>query len=167
MSSTARVKIKSIFNRINQSLKDAADPENITPVAQYTIDLVVKRARLGYGVDSDFSDKFLFPSLSPGYIKSRQKFSGLSDTTSSRKSNVTRTGQMLASVQIIRKKTGEVVIGPTGTRKEGNLTNQKLAGYLAEKGRPWMFVSRLEYNQILRFYRKTFGDLLGKQGLLR
>lgn len=167
MSSKPQIKIRSIFSRINKSMKDAADPLNILPTAQFTIDLIVKRARLGYGVDHDEGDKFTFPSLSANYRAFRARYSGLSGTTSPNKSNITLTGQLLDSIDVIRKKDGEIVIGPTGTRSGSSLTNKKLAGYLADQGRPFMFVSRLEYQQILRFYRKTFGDLLGKQGLLR
>lgn len=166
-SSPARIKIKQITARINQSLKDAAKAENMIPTAQFAIDTIVKRARLGYGVAEDEGEKFKFPSLSPSYQKFRSKFHGLSDTTSPSKSNITLTGQLLDSVQIITKRDGEIVMGPAGVRRDGKLSNKTLAGYPADKGRPFMFISKLEYQQVLRFYRKTFGDLLDKQGLLR
>lgn len=165
-SSPAQIAIKKIFARLNQVLKDAVDPINIVPVAQFTIDLIVKRARLGYGVSEDQGDKFQFPGLSSKYKKYRTKFPDLSDTTSPTKSNITLTGQLLDSVQIVTQRTGQIIISPVGVRRDGKLDNKVLAGYLAEKGRPFMYVSSLEYNQILRFYRKTFGDLLDKQTLL-
>ena len=93
--------------------------------------------------------------------------SQLDSSTTKKKSNLTRTGEMLNSIRAKYKSAGTIIVTPTGSR------NIKVAGYNAEEvfykttgytkpARVFNRVSRLEFQQILRFYRKTFGDLIKK-----
>ena len=159
--------INSIFKRISDAISEAVKPKSIDPTARFTIDIVVKRTRLGYGVSKQFGQKEKLKKLSKKYIQKRETFRGLDSLTRPRTSNLTLTGQMLKSMDVIRAPGGGVAIGPTGNRTDSKSNNAQIAGYQEKQGRTFNRVSYLEFNQILRFYRRTFGDLLGKKKLLR
>lgn len=150
---------------ITKTVREAADKVAMTKLADFATTLIVKRTRLGYGVDRQFGNKDRLEKLSDKYIKVRKK-SKLNALTRPTKSNLTRTGQMLASMKGKFKGRGLIVIEPTGSRDDG-LTNLEVAEFAHEGSstrpkRPFNRVSALEFQQILRFYRKTFGDLIKK-----
>jgi len=156
-----------IMDRIRKATEDAGKASVMKATGDFTVGLIVKRTRLGYGVAKDFGSKASLKKLSEPYKESRKKFKGLSPTTTAGKSNLTRTGQMLQSVKTLRTQNGRVAIGPSGTRRGSSLTNAEVAGYQEDQGRPFNRVSELEYKQVLRFYRRQFGDLLKKRKLIR
>ena len=165
-----KLAINGIIKRINAALIESIKPRELEPVAQFAIDIIVKRTRLGYGVSRNYGFKDKLKGLSKNYVKYRGRVS-LADLTTPRKSNLTLTGQMLNSMKVISAVPGKVEIGPTGTRrKRGNEektpTNAAVAAYQEEQGRTFNRMSIYEIQQLLRFYRRTFGDLLGKKKLL-
>jgi len=160
------VQIDKITDKIQALLKDAKGPKVSRPLVEEAINLIVKRTRLGYGVKREFGTKEKLRRLSPKYIVTRSKSRRLDSTTSARKSNLTFTGQMLRSVQVIQAKDGKIVIGPKGYRDDGK-QNEKIAGYQVDQGRAFMNVSKLEFQQLLRFYRLQFTDLRRKLGLIK
>lgn len=171
LTNQQKTNISKIFKKINSALVDAIKPRELEPVARFAIDIIVKRTRLGYGVSAQFGAKSPLKKLSTRYVERRRRF-GLDNLTAPKKSNLTLTGQMLQSMDIIKAQPGTVVIGPTGNRTPiGNekkvTTNAAVAFYQEKQGRVFNRVSLLEYQQILRFYRRTFGDLLNKKHLLR
>lgn len=168
--SKASNQIDKIMKRLSSAVKEAVDRKSMADVGKFTVDLIVKRTRLGYGVSKNFSEKQKLAALSKKYILTRRDFPRLSPTTTPRKSNLTRTGQMLESLKFKYTGPGAISIEPTGTRDDGR-TNAQIAQYNAEggKGRPKRIfnrISRLEFNQAVRFYRKTFGDLLRRRNLI-
>lgn len=158
--------LRNVMRRIEQSIDEAIQPQHMIPVAEHAVDLIVKRTRLGYGVDRQFGSKQALKRLSDPYKEFRKRFSGLSDATSPGKSNLTLTGQMLDSVKVIRATKGKIHFGPTGNRSDG-LSNMQVAKYQERQGRVFNRISQLEYNQTLRFYRREFGDLLRKRRLIK
>lgn len=157
--------VKKLEKTVAESIKKAA----LVDVGVFARDLIVKRTRLQYGVKKDFGKKEKLAKLSPNYIKRRKMFEGLSENTRPTRSNLTFTGQMLDSI-VSTAKTGIIEIKPTGRRNDGK-RNADIARYNEEggKGRPkriFMRISQLEFNQIVRFYRKTFGDLLRKRKVI-
>jgi hypothetical protein len=53
-------------------------------------------------------------------------------------------------------------------KHQGGESNANIVRYLSEdRGRTFMNVSQLEFKQLVRLYRKTFGDLLKKERLIR
>jgi hypothetical protein len=73
---------------------------------------------------------------------------------------------MLASMKSFTPRDGTIEIRPTGKRDDG-YTNEDIAEFnaIGGKNRPprvFNFVSNNEYFQIIRFYRRTFTDLLKK-----
>lgn len=166
MAKSLAIQFKAITDRLKRAVAtDAIQPGPMKALGEFTANLIVKRTRVGYGVDRNQGEKQRLKALSNRYIEHRKQ-SSLSSTTNAKKSNLTFTGQMLESVKVIRASNGKILIGPTGTRRDGQ-TNTEIALVNANRGRAFNNVSRLEFNQILRFYRKTFGDLARKKRLIR
>ncbi len=167
MTSRSIRSLKTITDKIKKTVAQAVKRTELTTVARFTIDLIVKRTRLGYGVDKQFGVKSRLKPLSRNYVKYRERYPGLSPTTTPKRSNLSLTGQMLNSMDIIRASDGKITFGPTGSRTGSFLTNLKVAEYQENQGRVFNRISALEFNQVLRFYRKQFGDLLKKRDLIR
>lgn len=165
--SKATLAIKSIINRISKTLDDIIAPPEMKDLGDYALTLIVKRTLLGYGVDENYGTKQKLKPLTPGYVKSRLKFQKLSSKTTAKKSNLTRTGQLLDSMDVKVNKRGQLFIQPTGRRFDSTESNVKIAEYQSIQGRTFNKVSELEFKQLLRYYRKTFGDLLNRKRLLR
>jgi hypothetical protein len=159
----AAIQFSKIVKSLKKVLDDSIKASAMTPTSKFAADLVVKRTRLGYGVDKNMGAKEKFAKLSPNYVKQRKMFAGLDGSTRPNKSNLTRTGQMLASIQP-KVVSGQIIIKPTGAHK-GGFSNEQLAKWNEDgsRNRPrriFLNISELEFNQIKRFYRKTFGDLV-------
>jgi hypothetical protein len=154
------------MKQISEELVKPGNIGKLREIGELAVSLIVKRTRLGYGVNRNGSKRFRLAALSEGYVKQRKK-GGLSSFTRPKKSNLTRTGQMLESVKVIKASRGVITIGPEGRRNDGK-TNDDVAIWNANrKGRSFIFISDNEYNQLRRAYRKAFGDLLKKKRLLR
>ena len=167
--------LRNVMSRIKQSTDQVASAKELIATGEYAVGLIVKRTRLGYGVDVQFGKKTKLKALSPKYKEFRKESPDLSSTTTVGKSNLTLSGQMLDSVKIIRSQNGRVAFGPTGTRRAlksqfiaglEETSNLVIAGYQELQGRPFNRVSQLEFKQVLRFYRRQFGDLLKKRRLI-
>jgi hypothetical protein len=86
-----------------------------------------------------------------GYIGQReadQRMGRLSDQTTPATSNLTRTGQLLDSVQVRSVAQNSVRVGPEGERSGGKLTNEELAGYVTQAGRPFNHLSKTELKRV-------------------
>lgn len=167
MSKSLSFQLDKILARVKTVIeKDARQPAVMKGIGEFAVNLIVKRTRLGYGVDRPMGSKAKLRSLSPNYIKARKASARLSGTTSARKSNLTFSGEMLESVKVIKISRGVISIAPTGVHKGGE-KNAAIALYNARRGRTFLNISELEFRQLLRFYRKTFGDLVKKRRLLR
>lgn len=158
--------LEEIVKNLKESVNEARRPDIFRNLAKFSIDIIVKRTRLGYGVDKFLEPKSKLRPLADSYVKQRRK-TKLNALTSAKKSNLTRTGQMLDSIKILSVSQKSAVIGPTGSRSDSSSTNEQIVAYNAEKGRVFLNLSDLEYAQVFREYRRTFGDLLKKRGLLK
>jgi hypothetical protein len=176
--SKARLQLAAIIKKIEKAVDDNLNVEALGQLGVEAVNIVRKRTRLGYGVKKEFGQREKLADLSPRYVESRKMFAGLAAYTSPKKSNLTRTGQMLESLGVtVRGST--VIIRPEGTRTDG-LRNEDVARWNQEgaigqrrDGSLWVRPERVflnisgnEYNKLLRFYRKTFGDLLRKRRVL-
>lgn len=182
---SVKVDVKRFTDKIEKLLGESVSARLMRPVAQELAKIIVKRTRLGYGVSSDLAEKSKLKASGPGgkftpkyllrRIRARAK-GELASTTTPNKLNLTFTGQLLESIKVIKAEDGQIIIGPTGTRKPDNggkkkkkkktKTNEEIAQYNADAGRIFLNVSRLEFQQILRFYRREFTDLRKKLGLI-
>lgn len=198
MSSKAINKLNKIIKNLEKSVQEGIKANSMKGIGEYARDLVVKRTRLGYGVDENFKPRRKLEALSKYYIELRKEnsklqkkqakidarisagkkvrkksagiFKGLDATTKPNKSNLTWTGTLLRSLEVSTRK-GEVTIIPDNKKhNEDNFTNRQLAEWLAtprQKRRIFNRVSRLEFRQIVRFYEKSFGDLLKRLQLIK
>lgn len=175
MSSKAVNKLNAIISRLEKAVKQSVSAAALKEIGEFTKDIVVKRTRLGYGVEKNFSQREKLAPLKKSYTKARSMFSGLSARTTPKKSNLTLTGQMLESMTF-RVSKGSVTIFPSGTRGDGNsnldvaMWNAKSRTYsngYTKPARIFNRVSQLEHKQIVRFYKKSFTDLLKQLQLLK
>lgn len=162
-----------ILNKIKTTFEQVAKGNALKATARFAAEIVVKRTRLGYGVFNHLGPKGKFMPLAASTVKSRTRkaqMGMLSGLTKPKRSNLTETGQMLDSVDAV-KRGDKWYIQPTGRRKDG-LTNYEVAEY-AHKGsrnrppRPFMNISVAEQSQIVRFYRREFTSLIKKLKMLR
>lgn len=169
--SKVRLEFSKVTKRIERSLNEVISKKAMTAMGQFATALIVKRTRLGSGVEENFGPKKKLGKLKDNYIKKRGMFSGLSSLTTPKKSNLTLTGQMLDSMESRFLRKGLVVIEPKGARnKKVALYNTQEVTYANGYTKPSRIFNRVsenEYRQILRFYRKTFGDLLKKYSVIK
>jgi hypothetical protein len=176
--SKARLQLAAIVKRIEKSVNDNLTNEVLGELGLKAVEIVRKRTRLGYGVTKQFGERGKLAPLSPNYVEQRRMFNQLAAYTTPKKSNLTRTGQMLESLGVTVKGT-TVIIRPEGVRTDGKRNedvarwNQEGAVGQRKDGSLWVRPERIflnisgnEYNQLLRFYRKTFGDLLRKRKVI-
>lgn len=137
--------IKEIQDRLFQN------PQVWEKVGQFTVDLIKKRTRLGYGVSAPGEVKQALKPLSPGYVKHRKKHPPKGPSTPS-KSNLTYTGKMLEDIgyRILNNHDIEIYI----TTDE---SNQK-ALWNEENGRKFLNISNTEYEQIRNYIEKLLND---------
>lgn len=167
--SIAKRQIERALNKIRAGTRATVNRPEMEKVAKEAIRLIRKRTLLGYGVREDGGTKYPLKTIrrTDAYEKFRQTFDGLSSNTTPKRHNLTLTGRLLESIQVISSGRNDIVIGPRGARSDTNATNEEIAGYQANLGRKFMALSRLEFNQLLRFYRRTFTDLLRRVGVRR
>ena len=147
--------------RLKAALEKTRTRSILRKVSDELARIVVKRTRLGYGVAEMGGEKQPLKRLSPRYVRQRERARrrrDLDSTTTPMKSNLTFSGQLLASVKTVNVGGREANIGPTGMRKRSRLSNLKVGQYVTEKGRPWLNVSAAEERQIIRFYRNLVND---------
>lgn len=119
------------------------------------------RAQLGGSVESLGAKKKPFKKLSPGYIEQRRKSKNLSNLTSPGKSNITNTGQMIESISGKGKSSGFDII-LSGSRNDG-LTNDQVADFVEEGGRPFLNFSDIELKKIARLLEEQLVDEITKK----
>ena len=116
------------------------DKEFLDIIAKEVVDIIKKRTRLGYSVDSQGGSKQKLNPLSKKYVEHRQK-TGVSGPGTPARSNLTYTGQMLDDL------TAEV-FDRFITFKFDSDESETKAMYVTEQGRPFMNLSQSEINQV-------------------
>lgn len=149
-----------IFKAFEQAIKKVFSAQSQQAIANEMADSVRIRAQLGGSVENTGSKKKAFKALSDSYKQQRKKFSGLSDKTTPNKSNITRTGQMIESIRGKGKANG-FLLELAGSRDDG-LTNEKVAGFVEEQGRPFMNLSDIELKKLARLLEENLADEINK-----
>lgn len=150
--------------KLSRNIKKSFDQKFMREVGEESIRLIFTRTKLGYGVPNQGGAKQKLKPLSSLYVQLRktiQKKGGLDPSTTPKKSNLTKTGQMLRSIKIKRSNDGTVWIGPMGYRKDG-LTNEEVANKVS-KARPFMYLTNLETKKIQRFAQNNFNSVFKKR----
>lgn len=141
-------------NRVAQALREALpaikDAKNMRKYGEQAASMITLRTRLGDGVERDGAEKAKLRPLKPQTVKSRARAKDqgkLSELTTPQRSNLTRTGQLLDSVQVTKAAYGSVSVGPKGSRREGG-KNEDVAKHVTEGGRPFNHLSKVETKRI-------------------
>jgi hypothetical protein len=128
---------------------------------EYMANAIKVRTRLGYGVKKLAGSREKLKPLDPErYIPFRKSFPNLSGDTTPNKSNLTLTGQMLDSMQVKEVTKGKVTVGPAGPRNDTTDTNEKIAEYVAEQGRPFNTLTKPELKGLTDLVRNKITKLL-------
>jgi hypothetical protein len=155
---------KAMRDALGSVTKELLSVENMRRYGQMAADMIKLRTRLGDGVSAEGEDKQRLKPLAESTKQARkrmQKRGKLSDLTTPNRSNLTATAQLLDSVQVTKASPGVVTIAPKGARQEGG-TNPKVAEYVAQAGRSFMPLSRVEIKRINDEIKRTLREILGR-----
>lgn len=116
--------------------------------------IIKVRTRLGKGV-SDKGELKPLKKLKKSYVIIRERNkSDLSSETTTGRSNLTATGQMLENIQGTRQGTRFIFTFRDKRKKSafdnGSLTNGEVAGYVRDNGRPFFLLSESEKKGLQR-----------------
>ena len=153
---SAKQDLDSILGKLKKSIIKNFSSREMQKIANFTIQEIKDRSRKGYGVSTLGGSEEAFDSLSPDYIAQRKRMK-LSPFTTAKKSNITRSGRMLASLRY-KVRDGYARIEPTGNSREGT-PNIDIAGYVADQGRPFMTLSKYQLGRLYTFIKKEIIDL--------
>lgn len=145
---------------IEREFQSLVTKSYVTEVGKFTADMIRKRAQLGYGVSKSEGPRSKLKALSESYKTQRKKMK-LNENTSPSKSNLTRTGQLLSSLDVTEASATKVVVGPRGRRDDGK-TNEDVGEYVSKQGRPFNNVSDIEKKRIVEKVRKDLQAQLVK-----
>jgi len=140
--------LKKLINSVEKRLSRAISPEAMGMIGRFVVAEIKSRSRDGYGVNADNSP-FRFPPLSAKYIAQRRK-GRLSPFTSPGMSNITRTGQLLASLRYTVN-TGKAVIRPVGTHTPSGISNEDLARFVTNNNRRFMGLTKVQIERLADF----------------
>jgi len=145
--------ISNLTRNLSTKAKDA-----VAEVAARTgVELIRKRTRQGFGVASNYNSKYKLKPLSASYIEYRKTIN-LSSETSPSKSNLTKTGTMLDSLDAKRTRPGAWSIYLYGQNSSGK-SNAEIARYVS-RARPFMFLSGGEIEEIKKAASKKLRELV-------
>lgn len=153
------------YSKVYSSMKSAA---TMTKIGNFAADKIRVRTRTGYGVPKAGAEKEKLAALSESYIAAREKDDSLSSETRPGASNLTRTGQMLDSIEVVKASEGQAIISVSGSRDDGK-TNREIAkfhrdGIKRKRGGPvkriFLNLSGSEQKQVQGFIRRIITALL-------
>lgn len=129
----AKVKVNIKASDLIRDIK--VTPKTLLTLAEFWVSRIQGFTRTGKSL---VTGARLSP-LSAAYIKRRALYQGTKgEAFSPAKSNLTLTGQLLASLKPTANHSRQSVsVTPTGSRDDGR-TNQDVASYVAEQGRPFL-----------------------------
>lgn len=188
--------IDNLSTNINKISKDVFNSKIMNMLARRAIELIYMRVKSGYGVNDDsvkIPDKKKLAPLKESYIEYRKgkirfytnkttgkvfairptkgKFSipSTGEYFSPGKSNLTMTGQMLASMDH-KAGTNYFTISIKGRRKDGK-DNKDIAKFVSEGGgrfgttaaRPFFALSKTEQKNIIEMFKEYIVQLLNKE----
>ena len=160
--------LSGIIAKLRQLFSQQIGKESLQKIGNEVSNMIKVRTRLGYGVKSDNTARDKLKPLKPATVKSRvakKKAGELSSLTTPKRSALTETGQLLDSIGVISISNGRVTIGPKGARTGSTLTNEKLAEYVTEQGRPFNNLSDKEIKKLIIFFKREISLLIAKANI--
>lgn len=161
----AAARIYNVSLDFKKVAKEISSPKYMKEVGQFAADMIKKRSRLGSSVSDRGNQKEKFKQLSDPYVEQRKKDKTngkLSEFTSAKKSNLTRTGQLLDSIAVKEATPRTATIGPSGQRNDGK-SNQKVGEFVSDAGRPFNNLSNVEIKRVSDKIRRDVMSLLKKR----
>lgn len=159
----------TINEQVEKSLRDkirkAAEKTFSDQYVETLKDRIVKRTKLGQGVDPRTGNTTRLKPLSTEYKGTRRNNrSRLSGTTQPARSNLTATGQLLDSLRVIKKsivngiKYTITIDNKRGRNLDGSnstVGNRDIARFQRKQGRNFFGFTKPQINQIVREVRQT------------
>ena len=159
---TAAADLNKVIGTLQRNFSRPLKKKELQKIGDLSAELIRRRTRDGFGVAKTGGRRRRLNSLSEQYIAFRRRFRSLSTDTSPSKSNLTLTGQMLASVQTIKVRRGTkgkaLVLVATKGRK-----NIKKAEFNADSGRIFMNLSKRELKDITKTMTKFIKTNVSKR----
>lgn len=165
MAELSKKQIKDLRKKLQKLLDEIDTTETMKEVGEFVADRVRVRTRLGYGVKKDGDERDKLKKLSKPYVERRKalKEKGeLSQKTNPRKSNLTKTGQMLDSIKTVKAGKGFAEIRPEGPRTDTDQNNEEIAQHVTDAGRPFMKLSKPEKSGVLKVIEKKISKVVRK-----
>lgn len=159
MATKATLNLRSIIKRIQRAVKETHSRTELKVIGNEAAKIIRRRTRLGYGVSRNFAERHRLRPLSAAYVEYRKSFGSLSSFTTSKRSNLTLTGDMLDELGPTTITNQSVTLG-----FENTFSKQK-AKWVTEGGRPFLFMSRLETKQLVRFTDKKLSEAVKAERL--
>lgn len=159
---TAAADLRQVVNSLQRQFSRPLSKRELREVGDLSAEAIFRRTKKGFGVKDTGGNKRKLRSLSEQYIKFRRGFSSLARDTSPRKSNLTLTGQMLASIGTTKVRQGTngkalVLVAPKGRK------NINKALWQADQGRIFMNLSKKELREIKEFMSKSIKSNVRKR----
>jgi len=143
--------IKALGDAIRSTLEKSFAASQLKPAGKFIVDTIYKRVKAGGGVTDDKSDNAARKSLkklSKNYIEQRTRYPSQGAFFSPNRSNLTRTGQMLDSMNFKVTK-GKLTIFIPSSKRDDGLSNSEVAGYV-RKDRPFFTLTVPEQRIVFR-----------------
>ena len=179
-SNGSKIDMRKFEQQVRKALNEVESTAVMKAAGEFAVERIVKRTRLGRGVSSAGGTPEPLKPLSASYKDVRKgklafftnedgvripfkpdKQPNLAASTSAGKSNLTFTGQMLASIKVIAVRAGSVLIGPTGNRVGTRTKNRDVAGYVQQE-RPFLNLSKPEVAGLGKFLAEQLRAALKK-----
>lgn len=153
---------------LNRALAEVRTPERMMKYGKMAADMIKLRTKLGSGVAAAGQEKRKLKPLADSTVEQRERLAKkgkLSDMTTPRKSNLTRTGQLLDSMRAHDPDSGTVLVGPSGNRKneKRGLTNELLGAFVTAAGRAFNNLSKIEIKRMNDTLKREIRAVIRKQ----
>lgn len=153
----ASKQFKRFQDALESVIKELSGRKSLNKIGKLGVKLIRTRTKLGKGVDRTGGTARALKPLKRSYIEQRKRDRAkgkLHRSTSPSKSNLTRTDQMLNSLDF-QIRGNSIDIEPSDDRRsDSDLTNQEVADFVESQGRKFLNLSGNEIKQIIQSVRK-------------
>jgi hypothetical protein len=143
---------KAVSNKLDAVKKEITSAENLSKIGSLVSESIFARTLQGYGLGGNLEPLNKLKPLAESTKKSRKKEKHLSPVTTPAKSNLTRTGAMLQSIDY-KVNIDSVTISVAADQKDKVQWN-------ADKGREFLYISKKEFNSVVDFIKQKMLTLI-------
>lgn len=152
------------FNsKLKKTLFKITSKKQMEKLGNITIGLIHDRTRnKGQGVKTPNGYVKKLKKVSPSYAKWRANQKNKhSDSAVGNDSNLTFTGEMLDSLQVVKATKSKLKIAPTG-KDENGVSNQGKSDYQHSEGRSYLYLGKKEVKQLFDKFEDELGKITSK-----